>query len=87
MKRNDPAPLVVVERCPNCGARLVLRRNRTTGNLFVDCAGWRRCTFVEEYDTRVEHPLGQLEELQDLAVEVNALLERLRPRRLAGRAA
>lgn len=33
--------------CPKCGRKLVIRRVKQTGERFVGCEQWPRCTFTE----------------------------------------
>lgn len=44
----DP-PNLKSEPCPSCGKPLVVRRNTSTGALFVGCSGWPACS-QETYD-------------------------------------
>jgi ssDNA-binding Zn-finger/Zn-ribbon topoisomerase 1 len=39
----------IVKTCPRCGWKLVIRRNRETGEEFLSCLGWRvnQCTYTE----------------------------------------
>ena len=57
---------VVVDKCPVCGKRMVLRTRRKDGNPFAACSGYPRCNFAGDL---AEDPAGyvapDLEWLED----------------------
>lgn len=47
---------VVAEECPLCGEPVLVQKNRTTGEPFISCSGWKAtgCRFTEPYDARLQ---------------------------------
>ena len=46
----------LVLACSDCGQSMVVRHNRTTGEPFIGCAAWPRCSHTEplsEYFVKV----------------------------------
>jgi len=37
----------IAKACPQCGQRLTLRRNRSSGEPFLGCSRWRECDHTE----------------------------------------
>lgn len=64
------SPLVVLEQCPECRSRLVLRVNRRDGGSFVGCSTWPRCTFVEAFDEREQRLAERIAALEDALAAV-----------------
>lgn len=57
-------PLVVIERCPSCERRLVVRTNRQTGDAFIGCSGYPRCRFTEPLIGRINRMAARITELE-----------------------
>lgn len=39
---------IISKNCPDCGTKLQIRQNNTTGDLFIGCPNWPKCTHTEE---------------------------------------
>src|SRR5262245_43961138 len=72
--RSYTEPILVVERCPDCGARLRVRRRHADGNHFLGCSAWPSCDFAEPIDARSQRLAKRL---QDVEVERDRLLDQL----------
>ena len=76
-------PLSVVESCPLCDSRLVLRHNRTSGDAFVGCTAFPGCKFSEPTHARIQKMAERIAELEDgtdvlPVVSPDVLVKRLR---------
>lgn len=47
-KKKEPA--IAGEKCPKCGAILIVRKNGGTGALFVGCSAFPKCRFTANID-------------------------------------
>lgn len=56
--------------CPKCTRPLVRRTRRRDGNPFLSCSGYPRCDFAEDYDSKLNDLVGEVDELRR---EVSAL--------------
>ena len=61
-------PLRVVESCPLCDSRLVLRHNRASGDAFVGCATFPVCKFTEPMHDRLQKLAERIAALEDAQV-------------------
>lgn len=43
----------ITKPCPDCGGRLLVRRNKATRTIFLGCENWPECTFTEGIPTDV----------------------------------
>ena len=43
-----PQPPRLVQSCPDCGQKMVVRHNRTTGEPFAGCAAYPYCAHTEQ---------------------------------------
>lgn len=39
----DLKPNQILDDCPECGAKRIVRQNRKTGDLFIGCSAYPRC--------------------------------------------
>jgi ssDNA-binding Zn-finger/Zn-ribbon topoisomerase 1 len=88
--------VIVTEVCPDCGARLVLRRNRRDEPVFIGCSKFPGCDFTEAYVEREQRLAERIAELEDsmvavpsspvdvLSKELRALAARFHPDRHGG---
>lgn len=78
--REPPPPLLVIESCPDCGARLRVKRRRADREPFLACSAWPRCDFAEDIDERSNRLAERIVELEDeLALaEDQAAVDRVR---------
>lgn len=68
MAREDERVWVIRETCPDCRNRLVVRHNRTTGEPFISCSGWKPkggCSFTEPYDAQTQRLMEEVARLED----------------------
>ena len=48
MEHKDLINKLITKNCPKCGRKLIIRKNKYEGSLFVGCTNYPECKYTEE---------------------------------------